>query len=95
MKELSWVKDSKADLAVYGWSFVFKKVKKNRGAPALDLYKYLNQSLTIVILVFNFTLFWFTELNHEAIIKSFVDMQVRLLFSLLLLEWRKKYRFSS
>ena len=44
----------------------FKKVKKNRGAPALDFYKYLNQSLTIVILLFGFTLFWFTELNHEA-----------------------------
>ena len=34
----------------------FKKVKKNRRAPALDFYKYLNQSLNIVILFFGF---WF------------------------------------
>ena len=45
----------------------FKKVKKNRRAPALDFYKYLNQSLSIVILFFGFTLFWFTELNYETI----------------------------
>ena len=34
----------------------FKKVKKNRRAPALDFYKYLSQSLSIVILFFGF---WF------------------------------------
>ena len=32
----------------------FKKVKKNRRAPALDFYKYLSQSLSIVILFFWF-----------------------------------------